>query len=150
MFSLKDLNLYDSDKEFIDGTLELFQEALDFLEKHKWCKKIKNILFDRGFGKPLGVFYVEIEPSGLEVDDTVWVIVGDLPPAYMDIESCNNGAQALDAYVYCMNEWVEHVLAGKSVDGLIPVNVPPKIKYAKMLKSRLDFISEKIFTCLQG
>lgn len=140
MYELNNLSEYDPDPEFVDQTLQLSKDAISYLESHKWCKKVKNILFDRGFGYPLGVFFVEFEPKGID-DNFVWVIVGDIPLAYMDV-SCKNGADALDAYVFCMNEWVENVFQGKSVEELIPVNVPPEEQYAKMLRSRLDFIKE--------
>jgi Ni,Fe-hydrogenase III large subunit len=39
-----------------------------------------------------------------------------------------------------MEEWVESVFQGKSVEDMIPVNVPPEVEYAEMLKSRLEFI----------
>jgi hypothetical protein len=40
------------------------------------------------------VFLFEIIPSREDVDDKVWLIVGDLPPAYITAEDAPNPAAA--------------------------------------------------------
>jgi hypothetical protein len=129
---------------------EMAREATEFLRSHHWCLSIKEGFLDRGWAGILAVFYYEIAPAG-SADSSVWVITGDLPPAYLDIQTCPNGAAAIDGYVGAMQEWVEHVRRGESVDGLIPVRrrnslapVTPSLEYADMLAKRLDFIDKRI------
>lgn len=55
----------------------------------------------------------------------IWVIVGDLPPAYITTENNANPACALDGYITEMKEWVEAVRMGKPTSERIPVNAPP-------------------------
>ena len=129
---------------------ELAAEAERFLLAHrKWCRGVKAGYFDRGLSK-VAVFFFEIDPVP-PADPTVWVIVGDLPAAYMDTSSCPNGATALDGYVGAMREWVNAVLTGTSTKDLIPVlvtgswvPVEPNKHMAEQLRGRLDFIDAEI------
>ena len=130
---------------------ELCKEATAFLNSFEWCRSIKECYLCNGVGPVFGVFYFEIDPSGPDVDDAVWVIVGDIPPAYMDVENCKTGADAVEAYIYCMREWTAAVLAGEPTDDLIPVlkrssqaPIEPTAEHAEMLSSRLDFIEKEI------
>ncbi len=140
--------------EDVDELQEMAREAEQFLCSHWWCQRVRQGYFDRGWAGILAVFYFEIEPApNSSADEAVWVIVGDLPPAYLDIVSCPNGAVAIEGYVGAMWEWVERVKAGESIEDCIPVyyrgsltRVPPNQEMAEMLESRLEFIEEKILS----
>ena len=71
-------------------------------------------------------------------------VVGDIPPAILPIGAGSNAAMALDVYLGEMQEWVEAVDEGRSVEDLLPVNVPPTKEWADDLRGRLDFIDNKI------
>ncbi len=144
MIPVEDLGA--SNLEFKNELVQLANEAESFIMSHGWCKKIVKAMFDRGWGYTLSIFYFEIEGSSPEVPNSVWVVVGDLPPAYIDVEDNPNGACALEGYVLEMQDWVDNVLEGKPLDDVIPVNVPPTKKYADMLSSRLDFIKQNILS----
>jgi hypothetical protein len=77
----------------------------------------------------IGVFLFDIIPSKPEVDKTLWVVTGDLPPAYLVTDEAETWQETLEGYVYEMNRWVEAVPAGKSLHDIIPVNVEPDLKY---------------------
>src|SRR5882672_191257 len=125
------------DAEETAGLRELLPEATNYLKSFGWLREIKAAYFGLGVAKIVGVFLFEIIPSREDVDDKVWVIVGDLPPAYITAEDAPNSAAALDAYIGAMQEWVEAAKAGRSVENLIPVNVPPTPENAARLESRL-------------
>lgn len=117
--------------------------AAAYLLRHKWCVRIKQGYLSNAWPGILGVFCFEIEPASADVDESMWVIVGDLPSAHI----CNDnatGAAALKGYVCEMNRWVRAAYEGRPVDKLIPVNVPPTHEYAAMLESRLQFIRDEI------
>jgi hypothetical protein len=122
----------------------LKNEAISFLKHQKWCKSISNGFLGFGIAGILAIFYFQIEPSFDDVDSEVWVIVGDIPPAYISIEDNNNPYMALTGYIFEMRLWINAVKNKKAIDDLIPVNVPPEIKYAEMLEKRLDFIEKNI------
>jgi hypothetical protein len=134
---------------------DLERRARRFLTGQAWCAAVKRGYFDRGFSK-VAVFLYEIDPVR-GADPEVWIIVGDLPPAYLDKLSCPDGADALDAYVYCMNEWVEAVLAGHPTDELIPVltaggatRVPETREFALELRERLEYIDRELLPLWQN
>jgi len=123
---------------------EMFREAKEYLEAFHWCGGIKDSFFGLGVGGIVGVFLFNIVPAAQGVDDWVWVIVGDLPPAYITVDNAHNPARALDGYMGEMAAWAEAAMNGLSVDDLIPVNVPPTRENALALRSRLEFLDEMI------
>ena len=134
--------------EYVDEVISLSVEAQKYLMSFTWCDKILNGWLVKDWGYMLCVFYFEIKPAyGSSADNFVWIVVGDIPPAYIDIESANNELKVLEIYVNLMEEWIGNVKQGKSVKNCFPVTVDPTIKYANMLSSRVkiiksDFISE--------
>ena len=125
------------------------QEARDYLEYFDWCLEIVDAYVGIFFAGVVGIFLFRILPSRSDVDEWVWVVVGDIPPAYITCEDAPNAACALDGYIGAMTEWVEAASSGKSVTDLIPVNVPATPENAEALKRRLEFLDEKILSSFQ-
>jgi len=132
-----------------EDLMVLSNEAIAFIRSQKWCKRIIDVKLDRGWGYIIAVFFFSIEPYGANIPNNLWVIVGDLPPAYIDVEDNPNGACAIDAYVSEMEGWINNVVQGKSIEGLIPVNAPPTEDTAMMLRERLDIIKQEILINLK-
>ena len=124
--------------------LEMFDEARGFITSFAWCRDIAEEFFGLGVGGVVAVFLFRIEPALADVDEWLWVIVGDLPPAYVVTDASNNPPCALAAYVIQMLQWVHAVQQGRPVDKLIPVNVPPTVANANMLESRLAFLCDEV------
>ena len=123
----------------------LAQSAQVFLTSQKWCKRIRQGYLDVGWEGILAVFFFEFEPAEPGVDESVWVIVGDIPAACI----CNDnpdGPSALNSYVDEMQKWVDAAKVGDPVEELIPVNVPPNQEHAEMLESRLEFIRKELLS----
>lgn len=135
----------EEDYEILD---EFSERAQTYIKSFSWCDAVVEVKIGLFFPGILGVFLVEIETKFPDVDERIWTIIGDVPPAYIadDNLDCPNAAQALDGYVGAMFTWVEAVEEGRSVEDVIPVNVPPTIEWAKELRSRLEFIDEQILT----
>lgn len=122
----------------------LLAEARNYLAKFKWCKEIRSFYIGGGVGGIYAVFLFEIENSASPDDDWLWVVVGDIPPAYLVANGGpRNPQEALLAYINLMGEWVAAVKKGEPVGHLIPVNVPPTPKYAEMLESRIAFLRDR-------
>lgn len=150
-------DILSSGIEEAEGIAKLAQEAEAFLSSHKWCHEIISGYFDRGWSGIVGVFYFNIEPGESNADNSVWVIVGDLPPAYIVVDECPNGAAAIDGYVGEMRRWVDAVKNSKPVNNLIPVlrrgsfvSVESTTEFAEMLESRLDVIDREILTLFEN
>lgn len=128
------------------GLHEFLQEAQAYISSFSWVAGVKRAYFGLGIAKIVGVFLFEITPSRDDVDEKIWVIVGDLPPAYITVEDAPNPATALDEYIGAMQSWVEAAKAGQPIDGLIPVNVPPSPENGARLESRLQFLDTEILS----
>jgi hypothetical protein len=129
---------------------EMAKEAHDFIATHKWCKQLDRQYLAYGIGGVVAVFLVQITPAVEDVDRCLWVIVGDLPPAYIVVEDNPTAADALDAYCSLMEEWVEAAKNGESVEELVPVNVIPSPEWAEQLGGRLTYLRSKILPLAQA
>lgn len=137
------LTLVEEDQASLDA---LYDEARHFLDFYDWCEHITESYVGMFYPGIVGVFLFRIETGREDVDNWIWAIVGDLPPAYITCDESPNPATALDAYIGAMSEWVQAAKNGESVADLIPVNVPATLENATMLESRLKFLDEKILT----
>lgn len=131
----------EEDTELLRGMAD---EARVFLNQFDWCKEIREFYFGLGIGGILAVFLARILPSNEHVDEWLWVVVGDLPQAYMVTDAASKPVAALRGYIEEMREWVAAVRAGESVDNVIPVNAPATLQNADALCSRLDHIEREL------
>ena len=113
---------------------ELYERARRYIEAFKWCRGVRNVHFGLGVANVVGVFYFEITPTSPSVDAFLWVVVGDIPSAYIVTDYAPNAACALDIYIVEMRRWTEAVRAGKPITDVIPVNAPPAMEYAERLE----------------
>ena len=125
---------------------ELFRKAQKYASSLQWHRGITRSYFGLGVGGIVCVALFEVVPAGGKTPDTTWVVVGDLPPAYIAVDDAPNPAAALDAYIGAMEDWVDAARAGRSVAGLIPVNVEPTGPNAERLAKRLQFLDREILS----
>ena len=128
----------------------MLEEAQQFLASFSWCHSIAAAYFGVGIGGVAAAFLFRILPTRSEVDEWLWVIVGDLPPAYIIADENPTPVSALEAYVEEMTKWVEAVEHGKNIEDLISVNVPPTLENALELKKRLTFLRTRIIPRYSG
>ena len=131
--------------EEIQAILSLYYEAKNYIEDFDWCVSTKKCWYDKNFGiyEKIGIFLFEIEPLNDNVDDFIWVIVGDLPSVFLD-KSITTGQEALEQYCELMQEWVDNVKGGKSLEECYPVPVDPTIENAELLNSRIAFVKREL------
>src|SRR5260221_10352627 len=118
---------------------QLERDAKHFVESFSWCTGIRDAFFGLGVGGILGVFLYQIIPASIDVDEWLWVVVGDVPPAYLVVDQSPTPRLALATYVYEMQRWVDTVKERGTVEDCIPVNVEPTADNANALEKRLDF-----------
>jgi len=135
------LDLEDEDKFSLSG---LTKKAKKFLLSQHWCKQVDKTFIGMAYEGIIGVFYAEIEPTDPRIDRGLWVVVGDLPSAYLVTDRSPDAASAVESYIVEMRDWVDAARNGLSVKDLIPVNVEPTKEYAELLESRLDFLEQRI------
>lgn len=132
------------DGEETEQWKSLLRKAESFLGSFAWCAGIRKKHLGLGVADIVGVFLFEIEPAKPGVDSLLWVVVGDIPPAYLVTDEAPDPPSALRTYISEMRGWVEAVKAGKPVTDLIPVNGAPTRDNAMALESRLAFIEREI------
>jgi hypothetical protein len=134
----------DGDAEEVRLLGAMLVEAERWLRQFRWCCGVRRRYFGLGIGAVVAVFLFEIENAASPDDQLLWVIVGDLPPAYLVVDEARNAHQALSAYVALMREWVEAAGAGRPVGDLVPVNVAATPANAFMLAQRLDLLERDV------
>jgi hypothetical protein len=134
------------DSLITEDLTKFINEARVYILSQSWCMEVQDGWLAEEWEGILSVFLFKIKPINKDVDDYVWIIVGDIPPAYIDIESAKTSSEALYAYCYIMKDWAETVIAGKSVEDCFPINVEASEKHAQMLLSRISFIESNLST----
>ena len=137
----------DEDTELLRG---MANDARSFLTQFDWCKAIVEFYFGIGTGGIVAVFLARILGAEEDVDEWLWVVIGDLPPAYLVTDTVPSPAAALRAYIEQMREWVTAARLGRPVQEIIPVNVPPTPENANSLNSRLDFIERELLPSFES
>lgn len=123
---------------------ELAENAINYIQSHKWCQRLVKSYFGLGIGGIVAVFLFEIIPSDDKVDNYIWIIVGDIPPLYIAGTDAPNPACALDGYIGAMEEWAKAAIAGKTISGLPPVAAEATPENGKRLLKRLDWLDKNI------
>jgi hypothetical protein len=125
------------------------EAAKRFLLHRRWCFGIGDVYFGAGLGGVVSVFLVEIAPKPSHIDPWLWVIVGDIPPAYLVLDRSPNPIAALENYLDLMEEWVELARLGETSDQVIPVNAASTPENADELQKRLTALREHIIPWLK-
>jgi hypothetical protein len=119
--------------------------ARAFLAAQPWCSKVHQVTPVFAIADVLGVFRCTLIPSRPDADVMVWVVVGDLPSAYIVHEPGDSWQDALIGYVTEMRRWVDAVKAGEHPGvNTIPTNMPQTFESAAALETRLDFIQSRL------
>jgi hypothetical protein len=118
--------------------------AENYLRCFPWCKDIREIYFGDGYGGIVAVFLFRIEAARAGVDECLWVVFGDVPPAYLVTDVCKTPAQALEGYIEEISKWTELARQGKSSKEVIPVYVPATVENAADVERRLKLLREVI------
>jgi hypothetical protein len=118
--------------------------AREFISSFDWCDGIRDFYFGDGIGDVFAVFFARIRPARPSVDEHLWIVVGDIPSAYLVADDCPTPRAAVEGYIWEMRKWVALAKEGKSSRDVIPVIVPATPEWAETLKSRLDALEKKI------
>jgi hypothetical protein len=77
-----------SNLEFADEVHLKLKESRIYLESQKWCNNIINGWLFTNLGYVFCIFLYEVENIQSPEDNFIWVVVGDLPPVYLDTIKC--------------------------------------------------------------
>ena len=132
------------DEEDMAELRELAAEAVAYIRAFSWCPPIKDAYLAFGIGGIVGVFFVEFLSKINGTDDRLWVVVGDLPSAYLVVESEDDEKQALERYCELMGQWVSAVRSNADLSQVFPVPVSPTVEHAEMLRGRIEMLRVEI------
>jgi hypothetical protein len=124
---------------------QMLQEAKNYILSFSWCESIRGSYFAGGVGKIFAIFLFNISPARPDVDKWMWIVVGDIPPAYLPLEDCRTSREVFDTYIASMQRWVELAREGREAapeDCAPPVNVPATREWAESLAGRLRSLTE--------
>jgi hypothetical protein len=116
------------------------EDARHYISSFSWCSGIQNSYFGGGVGGIFAVFLFQIRPSRPDVESWIWIVVGDIPPAYLPISDCKSASEVFKTYIRGMTKWVELARLGQSgtpEDGIPPVNMPATPEWAEKMSQRL-------------
>lgn len=120
----------------------MLRDAEAYLRAFDWCPSIVERYLGYGLGGVIALFLFQLGEKIQGVDDQLWVVVGDLPSAYLVCDEAATPAAALEVYCGLMEDWAQAVLNGSSLDDVFPVTAEPTTEHANMLLSRTKFIRE--------
>ena len=86
--------------------VSLVREAKNFLSPFSWLSEVTEIYVGAVYPGVIGIFLFRVTPTRPGVDDWTWVIVGDVPPAYITCEDAIVPWEALDGYIGALEPWV--------------------------------------------
>jgi hypothetical protein len=119
---------------------QMKQDAERYISSFSWCKEVLDSYFGGGVGGIFAVFLFHIRSSRPDVEPWIWVVVGDIPPAYLPLTDCKSAAEVFRTYIRGMSNWVELARKGQKgtpEQGVPPVDVPATPEWAERLSQRL-------------
>src|SRR5579883_397866 len=124
---------------------DMAQRANEYIRSFSWCRSVADMYFGDGIGGIIAAFLVRIQPARPQVDEWLWVIVGDIPPAYLVLDRSPSGLDALRTYIAEISRWVRYAkTGGRILEDVIPVNVPATPEWADKLDDRLRVLQTQV------
>lgn len=116
-------------------------EAKAYISGFRWSKPIEkqDMLF--GVGDVLALFLFTFSAPIGGADKKLWVVVGDLPTAYLVVVEDDSPRGAIERYCELMLDWCDVVERKGDLDEVFPVKAAPTPEHAAMLRGRVDTIN---------
>lgn len=132
------------DDEDTASLREMAISAREYIASFSWCPPIKSMYLAYGVGGIVALFLAEFSRKIQETDDKLWIVVGDLPSAYLVVEPDDSPTQTLERYSELMEEWIAAVRDGRSLRDVYPVSAEPTPENADLLERRIAFLLAEI------
>jgi len=130
-----------------DGALisSATEEALAYVSSFNWCPSVESIGYANGVPGVVYVFMVSFrEPVSGASDDRLWIVVGDLPSAYLVVEDGDDARDVLHEYCNLMEDWVLAVRAKSDLKDVFPVRADQTEEMALMLQNRVMLLRDDV------
>lgn len=126
------------------------QTAKQFLMSHKWCTGLQDLRAEC-FVAPIFALFGAHVTMDSDRCEGVWVLIGDLPPAYLDRVTSPTARDAFENYLAELEAWVEAARKGLPINDIMPVchansakPIPPTSENTDLVVRRISLIRELI------
>lgn len=135
-------------QEDIREIVACFDQAERYLSSMRWCGGIVETRLLGAWPPGFCVFLCEIVPLE-DADPALWVIVGDVPPLYLDTERLRSVEAALETYAAYLEDWNDAMRKPELLDVLppllasdsfAPLSADPELE--ELLSGRARFIRQ--------
>jgi hypothetical protein len=120
---------------------KMFEASTQYISSFPWCEAILDSYFGGGVGGIFGVFFFHIRPARADIDPWIWIVVGDIPPAYLPLSGCESPRKVFRTYIHGMGRWVEFARKGQpgaiSPQDVPPVNLPATPEWAERINQKI-------------
>ena len=120
----------------------MFDAASLYISSFSWCGAVLDSYFGGGVGGIFAVFFFHIRRGRVDIDPWIWIVVGDIPPAYVPLSDCESPREVFRAYIHGMSRWVEFAQEGQpgtpSPRDVPPVDLPPTPEWADKIRQKLQ------------
>jgi hypothetical protein len=140
------LEILGDDEEDTALLREMAKSARDYISSFAWCPPISDMYLAYGVGKVIAIFLFEFSEKIRGTDDELWVVVGDLPNAYLVVEPDDKPAQALSRYCELMEDWISAVKKSGDLGNVFPVAAAATRENADLLRRRVKFLRKEIIS----
>ena len=132
------------DEEDTSLLREMADEAVRYVRSQPWCLGLKQKYFADGIGGIVAICLFQVAIKDFDTEKWIWVFTGDIPPAYMLVDSCKTPFAALTQYADGLEAWAKEAEKGRTSSDLMPVNVAPTPEHASMALSRVATLREHV------
>lgn len=134
-------NVFGDDDQDTVLLRRMLIDAKQYISSFSWCEIVLDSYFGGGVGGIWGAFFFHIRPSRVGVDPWIWVVVGDIPSAYLPLSDCETPRDVFRTYVRGMRRWVEFARKAQpgttSPPDVPPVNLPATPYWAEQINQKL-------------
>ncbi len=119
-------------------------EADHFITEFAWAPPVSERVCCFAVGDVIAIYLFTFARAIDGTDTRLWVIVGDLPSAYLVVNDNDNPRQAAEGYCRLMEDWCRAVETGGSTQDLYPVAAEASLENAQALRARIGFIRSEL------
>ncbi len=138
----------------VDSKRKLPVRATAFIKQAGWLRSIE-VLYGRLQIDPIFALYLVDCSSNPKMPPYIWVIVGDIPPAFLSTTVNPSAIAAVETYVAELRWWSKTLLEGGDMAECMPIlhadsfrPLPPTPKTATMVGERADAVERLILPLL--
>jgi hypothetical protein len=124
--------------------IKMADEAIEYIKKFAWSPPLSDVYLAYGVGGIIGLFLMEFQQKIQGTDERLWVVVGDMPSAYLVVEEDDSPTEALERYCMLMDDWVAAVKKSGSLKDVYPVDAEPTLENAEMLQERINILRKEV------